>query len=469
MADGDIYKGVERLVPKGLSNAMSSFRMANEGYTMKNGDVVVRPEDISEAALLLNALGLPATSIQDIKRENKNRYEVIQFFSNRTHEIQQEYMRAYREGDSARMAELRQEWQTLQEGKDHQRELLGGNREFLKRQPLSTLLKYPQNHEKAAKNKMLDVQRFADGGYVDESGAEAKQEQEDLKRQAEEERKRLEEEARRQQEEMARQAAARKQQKQGGSSMSVDPSSFAGSKTETAGTSGEAAPSEGSGLTSGSTVENGGAMANGTESATTASEASTASEGMSMGGGWASAAGGALAGVMAGHKNYEEDPNMRNHKDGYGDKHKDYRAEVGGGFLGGVLGYYGGPVGAAVAYPAVRYAHKFMEPATRKVINAGDKVGGSGGAMMVDPIGTMASGKYSWGDIAKGAVLGPAKKWLGLNTGGKVSGPGTETSDSIPARLSTGEYVLNAEAVKLIGKDKLDHVNAMGLAARRKK
>ena len=103
------------------------------------------------------------------------------------------------------------------------------------------------------------------------------------------------------------------------------------------------------------------------------------------------------------------------------------------------------------------------------MINAGDKVGGSGGAMMVDPIGTMASGKYSWGDIAKGAALGPAKKWLGLAGGGHVSGPGTETSDSIPARLSDGEYVLNAEAVKMVGKDKLDHINALGLARRRRK
>lgn len=50
--------------------------------------------------------------------------------------------------------------------------------------------------------------------------------------------------------------------------------------------------------------------------------------------------------------------------------------------------------------------------------------------------------------------------------GGKVSGPGTETSDSIPARLSDGEFVLNAEAVKLVGKDKLESLNNQGLAVR---
>jgi hypothetical protein len=38
---------------------------------------------------------------------------------------------------------------------------------------------------------------------------------------------------------------------------------------------------------------------------------------------------------------------------------------------------------------------------------------------------------------------------------GAVSGPGTETSDSIPAKLSDGEFVFTAKAVKQLGVDKL--------------
>ena len=38
---------------------------------------------------------------------------------------------------------------------------------------------------------------------------------------------------------------------------------------------------------------------------------------------------------------------------------------------------------------------------------------------------------------------------------GPVAGPGTETSDSIPAKLSDGEFVFTAKAVKQIGVDKL--------------
>jgi hypothetical protein len=35
---------------------------------------------------------------------------------------------------------------------------------------------------------------------------------------------------------------------------------------------------------------------------------------------------------------------------------------------------------------------------------------------------------------------------------GQISGPGTETSDSIPAMLSDGEFVMTAKAVKGAGK-----------------
>lgn len=53
-----------------------------------------------------------------------------------------------------------------------------------------------------------------------------------------------------------------------------------------------------------------------------------------------------------------------------------------------------------------------------------------------------------------------------MTAGGRVSGPGSETSDDIPAWLSDGEYVLNAEAVRMVGKKKLDAINQKGLAAR---
>lgn len=46
-----------------------------------------------------------------------------------------------------------------------------------------------------------------------------------------------------------------------------------------------------------------------------------------------------------------------------------------------------------------------------------------------------------------------------FSKGGKVEGPGTSTSDSIPAMLSDGEYVINAKSAQAIGYDNLDRIN----------
>ena len=47
----------------------------------------------------------------------------------------------------------------------------------------------------------------------------------------------------------------------------------------------------------------------------------------------------------------------------------------------------------------------------------------------------------------------------GNASGGHISGPGTGTSDSIPAYLSNGEYVIRASAVKQYGKGLFDNLN----------
>lgn len=72
-----------------------------------------------------------------------------------------------------------------------------------------------------------------------------------------------------------------------------------------------------------------------------------------------------------------------------------------------------------------------------------------------DPMGVMLL-KADGGDIER----------ADFTPGGDVQGPGTETSDDIPAWLSDGEIVENAEAVKLAGKDALLAINDAGLKVR---
>jgi len=138
---------------------------------------------------------------------------------------------------------------------------------------------------------------------------------------------------------------------------------------------------------------------------------SSPSSGGAMGA-WAGPVSGALMGFQQGMINAQNDPNMSNKKQGFGTKYPDVRAQVGGAVLGGVLGYFGGPIGASFAEPAVALAHPIMEPTTRALINFGDSWGGAGGALMMDPIGTLSSGKYSVGQLAKGFFLGPFSKLI---------------------------------------------------------
>lgn len=75
--------------------------------------------------------------------------------------------------------------------------------------------------------------------------------------------------------------------------------------------------------------------------------------------------------------------------------------------------------------------------------------------------------------LAKQAVLGLLKMFgaspqvigaftgEGFAEGGYVAGPGTATSDSIPARLSNGEYVMPADTVRHFGRDFMDGIRAM--------
>lgn len=80
-------------------------------------------------------------------------------------------------------------------------------------------------------------------------------------------------------------------------------------------------------------------------------------------------------------------------------------------------------------------------------------VGDSSGAAVGDSGGNSVGAD---GDGGVGAGGGDGGGW---KRGGKVSGPGTSTSDSIDAKLSDGEYVINAAAVDHFGKDFFDMIN----------
>lgn len=66
----------------------------------------------------------------------------------------------------------------------------------------------------------------------------------------------------------------------------------------------------------------------------------------------------------------------------------------------------------------------------------------------------------SWADTTERRTAAFWNSWVQKAAGGYISGAGGPLSDSIPAMLSNGEYVIRADSVKKYGKDFLDSINS---------
>ena len=94
-----------------------------------------------------------------------------------------------------------------------------------------------------------------------------------------------------------------------------------------------------------------------------------------------------------------------------------------------------------------------------------DRAGGAGGQQPAStPASTPPSSSASTSlteivNQIKNMII-PMKGQISFAEGGKVSGPGTGTSDSIPARLSNGEYVVKSDSVNHYGTGFMDSVNS---------
>lgn len=87
------------------------------------------------------------------------------------------------------------------------------------------------------------------------------------------------------------------------------------------------------------------------------------------------------------------------------------------------------------------------------------------GGSLFEAGGIGVSGFASGGSVQDGPPISHKNHSIkGAISGGYITGPGSETSDSIPAFLSKGEYVVKADAVKRIGVDVLDAINRGSIA-----
>jgi hypothetical protein len=148
MSNGDYYKGLERVMPKGVSDALKAGRQATEGMTRRNGDVVLPESEIGAISSVLTGLGVPSVQ-QAVTYERQNRMrDITQNFQDRTTRIKNDYAKAVRQKDTAAMAEARTAWTKLQQARQ---------RNGLTPQPVSSLLKAPQEQAQREKRTVGGV------------------------------------------------------------------------------------------------------------------------------------------------------------------------------------------------------------------------------------------------------------------------------------------------------------------------
>jgi hypothetical protein len=117
VGQGELYKGMEQALPSGFANAMKGYRFATEGITMRNGDIVLSPEEVSMVDAAFQAVGLPTNTITQRQYRQNVEKEFDKFYSTKASEIKGDYVAANRSGDTSAMAEARQSWQELQDAR----------------------------------------------------------------------------------------------------------------------------------------------------------------------------------------------------------------------------------------------------------------------------------------------------------------------------------------------------------------
>ena len=140
MSEGDMYKGVEMMLPNGLTNAMRAYRYATEGYTTKNGTVTIPSDEYGAMETFFQALGLPTMVTTERYRLQDKLIRTEDRFSREERRINKEYREATNSVE--RRAAMR-EWVALQK----ERAAAG-----FKPKPVTQLQKNEDRVEKDAKN-----------------------------------------------------------------------------------------------------------------------------------------------------------------------------------------------------------------------------------------------------------------------------------------------------------------------------
>lgn len=149
ISNGDYYKGIEMLMPKGITDVMKAARIASDGVTRRNGDVLLPASEVSAVESIMQGLGVPVVQ-QTVRSERQQYvYDMTRRMDEASTKIKNDYAKAARERDTKAMREARQRWDRLQKNRKEA---------GLRVQPLSSLLQAPQKQAERERNTVRGVQ-----------------------------------------------------------------------------------------------------------------------------------------------------------------------------------------------------------------------------------------------------------------------------------------------------------------------
>lgn len=148
MLGGQYYKGLEQVLPNGFGGVMKGARFTTEGVTTRRGDLVMSPDELSFADGMMQALGLPTSKLSERQYLQGQLIKTDQFYNDKATEIKGSYTRAVKEGDAEAKREAQDAWKSLQVSRKENGYTV---------QPLSTLLKAPQEQKKRERNTVGGV------------------------------------------------------------------------------------------------------------------------------------------------------------------------------------------------------------------------------------------------------------------------------------------------------------------------
>jgi hypothetical protein len=128
----DYYRGLEKMLPKGFTNAVTAYREATEGVTNYKDDKLISKDDVTFFDTVKTLLGVQSVKTSERFRKQDAEKVLDQFFKDKAAKLKRQYIQAMDNKNASRREEIKAEWRKMQDARD---------KAGKKRQPLSILLR----------------------------------------------------------------------------------------------------------------------------------------------------------------------------------------------------------------------------------------------------------------------------------------------------------------------------------------